>query len=300
MATIMTTDTQYYSDIADAIRNKLGVNTQYKPSEMAVAINSIIVGNNTNQTSSSSNWSWGDETADGDATWWAELKTAITNMSETELKACLGKTKSVTLSSEFLGTTTHLVRCIGYNCDREINNTNINTLTFQTVNSLADGVFYQENASNDTQWRTSDLYKACLSYEKVFPGKDSIIVVSKGTCDTHNDDQLGSVCYYEEKVFIPSDAELGFIIGADWQTGKGYASSYDEFCKENTSKTAYQYYVNDDTRIKFLGDNSITGDKYWERSLANQDLMFEIVDSDGTTWYTCQDNQLGFAPAFAI
>jgi hypothetical protein len=51
-------------------------------------------------------------------------------MSETELKACLGKTKSVTLSSEFLGTTTHLVRCIGYNCDREINNTNINTLTF--------------------------------------------------------------------------------------------------------------------------------------------------------------------------
>lgn len=38
---IVTTDNQYYSDIAAAIRKKLGVNRQYRPDEMAAAIESI-------------------------------------------------------------------------------------------------------------------------------------------------------------------------------------------------------------------------------------------------------------------
>lgn len=74
---------------------------------------------------------WGiNEDKEGDADWWAELKTNVENMSEIELKACVGKTKSVTLTEEVLGTTTHLVRCIGYNCDRDMNNVEKNTLTF--------------------------------------------------------------------------------------------------------------------------------------------------------------------------
>lgn len=38
---IVTTNSQYYSDIAAAIRSKLGVSTQYRPDEMAAAIESI-------------------------------------------------------------------------------------------------------------------------------------------------------------------------------------------------------------------------------------------------------------------
>lgn len=43
MATTVYTNNQYYADIAAAIRNKNGSNTQYKPSDMAGAINALIV-----------------------------------------------------------------------------------------------------------------------------------------------------------------------------------------------------------------------------------------------------------------
>lgn len=43
MATTVYTNNQHYSDIAAAIRNKNGTNTTYKPSEMAAAINALIV-----------------------------------------------------------------------------------------------------------------------------------------------------------------------------------------------------------------------------------------------------------------
>ena len=43
MATTVYTNNQHYADIAAAIRNKNGLNTQYKPSEMANAINSLVV-----------------------------------------------------------------------------------------------------------------------------------------------------------------------------------------------------------------------------------------------------------------
>ena len=41
---IVLTDDTYYQDIANAIRNKNGTTTQYKPSEMAAAINAISTG----------------------------------------------------------------------------------------------------------------------------------------------------------------------------------------------------------------------------------------------------------------
>jgi len=43
MATSVYTNNQYYSDIANAIRNKNGQSTLYKPSEMAPAINALLV-----------------------------------------------------------------------------------------------------------------------------------------------------------------------------------------------------------------------------------------------------------------
>ena len=47
MATTVYTNNQYYADIAAAIRSKNGSNTQYKPSEMAGAINALIISGST-------------------------------------------------------------------------------------------------------------------------------------------------------------------------------------------------------------------------------------------------------------
>ena len=41
---IIVTDSQHYADIASAIRDKVGVETKYKPSEMATAISAIETG----------------------------------------------------------------------------------------------------------------------------------------------------------------------------------------------------------------------------------------------------------------
>ena len=45
---IITTDSKNYTDIAAAIRSKNGLETQYKPSEMAAAISAIVAGGGTN------------------------------------------------------------------------------------------------------------------------------------------------------------------------------------------------------------------------------------------------------------
>ena len=47
---IVLTDDTYYQDIANAIRSKNGTTTQYKPSEMAAAINAISTGGLTTKT----------------------------------------------------------------------------------------------------------------------------------------------------------------------------------------------------------------------------------------------------------
>ena len=52
---------------------------------------------------------WGDETGTADATWFEGLSKAVPD------ESWVGKTKSVTLTSAVLGTTTHLIRCIGVN-----------------------------------------------------------------------------------------------------------------------------------------------------------------------------------------
>lgn len=44
---IITTDSKNYTDIAAAIRSKNGLETQYKPSEMAAAISAIVAGGGT-------------------------------------------------------------------------------------------------------------------------------------------------------------------------------------------------------------------------------------------------------------
>ena len=134
-------------------------------------------------TVSANYWSWGSETATGDAAWWAGLKSWVAGASISELSACVGKTKSVTLTSAVQGTTTHLVRCVGYNCDRDKSNISANTLTFHTKNCLADTTVF---SSSNGIWTDSKVRSLCTNYYNAFPGKASIVTVSKGTATTTN------------------------------------------------------------------------------------------------------------------
>jgi len=58
-------------------------------------------------------WEFGTDGGTADAAWFAELKSYLA--SSAPQSSWVGKTKSVTLSSAVLGTTTHLVRVIGIN-----------------------------------------------------------------------------------------------------------------------------------------------------------------------------------------
>ena len=249
-------------------------------------------------TVSAEYWTWGSETTTGDAAWWAGLKNWIAGASTNELAACVGKTKSVTLTSAVQGTTTHLVRCIGYNCDRDKSNISRNTLTFHTKNCLANTTVF---GNSNGFWNGSTVRSLCTSYYNAFPGKASVVTVSKGTATTTNSSQAATPTYQDETVFLPSDCEMGFSKGADYSNGKGYAASYDEFCQQNTSKTAYQYYTSNNSRIKYANDSSSSAQYYWERSLSYNNTNFAcIVDNDGKPNRNYYNYSFGFAPAFVI
>ena len=251
-------------------------------------------------TVSAEYWSWGSETATGDAAWWAGLKNWIAGASTSELAACIGKTKSVTLTSAVQGTTTHLVRCVGYNCDHDKNNISANTLTFHTANMLANNLKFN-NGSSDTRWATAYIRTTtCAAYYNTFPGKASIVTTSQGTCNTTNISQAGTPTYNDEQVFLPSDCQMGFTKGADYSNGKGYSASYDEFDQYNTSKTPYQYYTSNNSRIKKQGDSG-SAYYYWERSLDYDNTDFACrVRNDGRPDFSYYNISYGFAPAFVI
>jgi hypothetical protein len=64
-------------------------------------------------TVSANVWSWGDETAVGDADWWARLKSWASTASATERSDCVGKKKLVSLSTSVLGANAATMICIG-------------------------------------------------------------------------------------------------------------------------------------------------------------------------------------------
>ncbi len=242
-------------------------------------------------------WSWGSETGTADTAWWSGLKSWIGSATTSELSACVGKTKSVTLTTAVLGTTTHLVRCIGYNCNRDKNNTTRNTLTFETANALATNTVF---GSSNGKWTGSTVRQQCINYYNAFPGKASVATVSIGTATTTNSSQNGTPTYTDETVFLASDAEHGFPAGHDYNSGKGYSASYDEFDKFNTSKTPYQYCTSNANRIKKQGDNG-SAQYYWERSLFYDDENRACrVNTDGQPTGSYYTNSAGLAPAFVI
>ena len=244
-------------------------------------------------TVSAEYWSWGADGGTVDAAWFAGLKNYLASHSGASIKttsggAILGTTKSVTLSSAVLGTTTHLIRVIGV--DQDANN----TVTFQTKNCLSQYTTFGSNAV----WIGSTARSLCQNYYNAFPGKAAIKTVSKGTCPNYGN-RNQDVTYNNETVFLLSEREFGLDSYSPLATANSTTSKAE--CT-NGKNFAYSYYTSNATRVMYLGDTSTSSYGYpWERSRRyNRSDGVCRVDNDGIANGYDYYNGNGLAPAFVI
>lgn len=261
----------------------------------------ISVAAGTNHTAPSSKtitvsaeyWSWGADGGTVDAAWFAGLKNYLASHTGASIKtsnggAILGTTKSVTLSSAVLGTTTHLIRVIGV--DQDANN----TVTFQTKNCLSQYTSFGSNAV----WIGSTARSLCQNYYNAFPGKAAIKTVSKGTCPNYGS-RNQDVTYNNETVFLLSEREFGLDSYSPLSTANSTTSRAE--CT-NGKNFAYSYYTSNATRVMYLGDTSTNSYGYpWERS-RHYDYSNSVcrVYTNGSANYSGYVNSRGLAPAFVI
>ena len=244
-------------------------------------------------TVSAQYWSWGADGGTVDAAWFNGLKNYLASNSGSSIRtsnggSILGTTKSVTLSSAILGTTTHLIRVIGV--DQDANN----TVTFQTKNCLSQYTTFGNNA----MWIGSTARSLCQNYYNAFPGKAAIKTVSKGTCpDYGNRNQ--DVTYNNETVFLLSEREFGLDSYSPLSTSNSTTSRAE--CTQGKN-FAYSYYTSNATRVMYLGDTSTNSYGYpWERSrYCNYSSSVCIVSGDGSADYYGYNYSYGLAPAFVI
>ena len=244
-------------------------------------------------TVSAEYWSWGADGGTVDAAWFAGLKNYLASHSGASIKtsssgAILGTTKSVTLSSAVLGTTTHLIRVIGV--DQDANN----TVTFQTKNCLSQYTIFGSNAV----WIGSTARSLCQNYYNAFPGKAAIKTVSKGTCPNYGS-RNQDVTYNNETVFLLSEREFGLDSYSPLATANSTTSRAE--CT-NGKNFAYSYYTSNATRIMYLGDTSTSSYGYpWERSryCSNSNYVCSVGSGGGASINT-YDGSFGLAPAFVI
>ena len=244
-------------------------------------------------TVSAQYWSWGADGGTVDAAWFNGLKNYLASNSGSSIRtsnggSILGTTKSVTLSSAILGTTTHLIRVIGV--DQDANN----TVTFQTKNCLSQYTTFGDNA----MWIGSTARSLCQNYYNAFPGKAAIKTVSKGTCSDYGN-RNQDVTYNNETVFLLSEREFGLDSYSPLSTSNSTTSRAE--CTQGKN-FAYSYYTSNATRVMYLGDTSTNryGDP-WERSRDyNGSSYVCFVSSDGSANVNYYNNSYGLAPAFVI
>lgn len=244
-------------------------------------------------TVSAEYWSWGADGGTVDAAWFAGLKNYLASHTGASIKtsnggAILGTTKSVTLSSAVLGTTTHLIRVIGV--DQDANN----TVTFQTKNCLSQYTTFGSNAV----WIGSTARSLCQNYYNAFPGKGAIKTIKKGTCPNYGD-RNQNVTYNDETVFLLSEREFGLDTYSPLSTANSTTSKAE--CTQGKN-FAYSYYTSNATRVMYLGDTSTSSYGYpWERSRRyNYSSGVCLVDYDGSAYYSSYNDGFGLAPAFVI
>lgn len=244
-------------------------------------------------TVSAEYWSWGADGGTVDAAWFNGLKNYLASHTGASIKtssggAILGTTKSVTLSSAVLGTTTHLIRVIGV--DQDANN----TVTFQTKNCLSQYTAFGSNAV----WIGSTARSLCQNYYNAFPGKAAIKTVSKGTCPNYGS-RNQDVTYNNETVFLLSEREFGLDSYSPLSTANSTTSRAE--CT-NGKNFAYSYYTSNATRVMYLGDTSTSNYGYpWERSRYYDYSDYVCrVNNNGYAIYSSYNSSGGLAPAFVI
>ena len=244
-------------------------------------------------TVSAEYWSWGADGGTVDAAWFNGLKNYLASNSGSSIRtsnggSILGTTKSVTLSSAVLGTTTHLIRVIGV--DQDANN----TVTFQTKNCLSQYTTFGNNAV----WIGSTARSLCQNYYNAFPGKATIKTIKKGTCPNYGD-RNQNVTYNDETVFLLSEREFGLDTYSPLSTANSTTSKAE--CTQGKN-FAYSYYTSNATRIMYLGDTSTSSYGYpWERSrrydFSNYVCFVYDYGYAGSSSYV---SSYGLAPAFVI
>ena len=244
-------------------------------------------------TVSAEYWSWGADGGTVDAAWFNGLKNYLASNSGSSIRtsnggSILGTTKSVTLSSAVLGTTTHLIRVIGV--DQDANN----TVTFQTKNCLSQYTTFGSNAV----WIGSTARSLCQNYYNAFPGKAAIKTIKKGTCPNYGD-RNQNVTYNDETVFLLSEREFGLDSYSPLSTANSTTSKAE--CTQGKN-FAYSYYTSNATRIMYLGDTSTSSYGYpWERSRTyNFSGGACVVTGDGGAYGYNYNDSNGLAPAFVI
>lgn len=244
-------------------------------------------------TVSAQYWSWGADGGTVDAAWFNGLKNYLASNSGSSIRtsnggSILGTTKSVTLSSAILGTTTHLIRVIGV--DQDANN----TVTFQTKNCLSQYTTFGDNA----MWIGSTARSLCQNYYNAFPGKAAIKTVSKGTCPDYGD-RNQNVTYNNETVFLLSEREFGLDSYSPLSTSNSTTSRAE--CTQGKN-FAYSYYTSNATRVMYLGDTSTNSYGYpWERSRRYDYSDYVCyVYNDGSAYRNFYSYSRGLAPAFVI
>lgn len=244
-------------------------------------------------TVSAEYWSWGADGGTVDAAWFTGLKNYLASHTGASIKtssggAILGTTKSVTLSSAVLGTTTHLIRVIGV--DQDANN----TVTFQTKNCLNQYTSFGSSAV----WIGSTARSLCQNYYNAFPGKGAIKTIKKGTCPNYGS-RNQNVTYNDETVFLLSEREFGLDTYSPLSTANSTTSKAE--CTQGKN-FAYSYYTSNATRVMYLGDTSTSSYGYpWERSRHYDTSTYVCrVSNNGFADYDRYNNSRGLAPAFVI
>lgn len=244
-------------------------------------------------TVSAEYWSWGADGGTVDAAWFTGLKNYLASHTGASIKtssggAILGTTKSVTLSSAVLGTTTHLIRVIGV--DQDANN----TVTFQTKNCLNQYTSFGSSAV----WIGSTARSLCQNYYNAFPGKGAIKTIKKGTCPNYGD-RNQNVTYNNETVFLLSEREFGLDTYSPLSTANSTTSKAE--CTQGKN-FAYSYYTSNATRVMYLGDTSTSSYGYpWERSrYCDTSARVCFVNGSGYANSDFYGNSAGLAPAFVI
>ena len=237
-------------------------------------------------------WSWDSEDEIGDAAWWAGLKNWAANATASERAACVGKKKLVSLSTTVLGANAATMICIGADQD------GTGTLTFQTAGALPTYTAFGSNAV----WIGSTARTQCQNFYNYCSAKESIKIVSKGTCPNRVYDRNGIATYNDETVWIPSETEMGLDFLSSLAKSNSTISNSE--CTQGYN-AGYNYYTSNATRVKYqMNANGILTTstvEYWERSsYAFQSDRVCYIDSSGGIYDSLYYDTCSLAPAFVI